>query len=301
MQSSFLASTRQKYLHYLIVILAVHITVWSTAWLIFWIVLETSRIQTFMIIFMCFGTALIFALLFMPLQDEEFSFFDMYSEEENMFKFMSQIYILLLGCSLFWLWGITVADHEAAYSGIPIGVILGFIIFLIFENFFRLENKSIYYYRRFKYQRASSRGENDSRQSKNHRNLNSRFLKLFKRAILLLSASLIAFGLILKPGLRYLFGGILNPDNIEYILGIISFSLIWLSITEAFEVCMEHFALRFALYFTNAVPWNYTRFLNHCTDRRLLQRVGGHYRFIHRLVQEHFAAMPLEQGRGVDG
>jgi hypothetical protein len=25
----------------------------------------------------------------------------------------------------------------------------------------------------------------------------------------------------------------------------------------------------------------------------LLQRVGGRYRFIHKLIQEHFAAMPL--------
>ncbi|MGG6238759.1 hypothetical protein ACQ4N7_08975 [Nodosilinea sp. AN01ver1] len=30
------------------------------------------------------------------------------------------------------------------------------------------------------------------------------------------------------------------------------------------------------------------------TDRLLLQRVGGRYRFIHKLVQEHFAAMPLK-------
>ncbi|WP_017297083.1 NACHT domain-containing protein [Nodosilinea nodulosa] len=57
--------------------------------------------------------------------------------------------------------------------------------------------------------------------------------------------------------------------------------------------CMKHFSLRLVLYRTNAIPWNYARFLNHCTDRLLLQRVGGRYRFIHRLVQERFAAMPL--------
>ena len=44
------------------------------------------------------------------------------------------------------------------------------------------------------------------------------------------------------------------------------------------------------LHRTNAIPWNYARFLNHCTERLLLQRVGGRYRFIHRLVQDRFAA-----------
>jgi hypothetical protein len=63
----------------------------------------------------------------------------------------------------------------------------------------------------------------------------------------------------------------------------------------------QHCSLRMVLYSLGAIPWNYARFLNHCTDRLLLQRVGGRYRFIHRLVQEHFAAMPLERGRGVDG
>jgi hypothetical protein len=54
--------------------------------------------------------------------------------------------------------------------------------------------------------------------------------------------------------------------------------------------CVQHFALRLVLHRTNAIPWNYARFLNHCTERLLLQRVGGRYRFIHRLVQERFAA-----------
>ena len=59
---------------------------------------------------------------------------------------------------------------------------------------------------------------------------------------------------------------------------------------------MKHLSLRITLTFKMKVaPWYYARFLNHCTDRLLLQRVGGRYRFIHPLVQEHFAAMPLEK------
>ncbi|MGD1862712.1 MAG: hypothetical protein ACFB0E_22420, partial [Leptolyngbyaceae cyanobacterium] len=59
------------------------------------------------------------------------------------------------------------------------------------------------------------------------------------------------------------------------------------------QACAQHVALRIVLYGAGYSPWNYARFLNHCSDRLLLQRVGGRYRFIHKLVQEHFAAMPL--------
>lgn len=59
--------------------------------------------------------------------------------------------------------------------------------------------------------------------------------------------------------------------------------------------CVQHFSLRLLLYLNGYSPWNYARFLDYCTNRLLLQRVGGRYRFIHRLLQEHFAAMPLER------
>jgi hypothetical protein len=55
------------------------------------------------------------------------------------------------------------------------------------------------------------------------------------------------------------------------------------------------FMLRYFLWLDKSIPWNYIRFLDYCTERLLLQRVGGRYRFIHRLLQEHFAAMPLER------
>ena len=61
------------------------------------------------------------------------------------------------------------------------------------------------------------------------------------------------------------------------------------------QACIQHFTLRLILYHNGYIPWNYARFLDYCTDRLLLQRVGGRYRFIHRLIQEHFAAMPLEK------
>ncbi len=57
---------------------------------------------------------------------------------------------------------------------------------------------------------------------------------------------------------------------------------------------IQHLVLRLLLFRSENIPWNYARFLNYCTERLLLQRVGGRYRFIHKLVQEHFAAMPLK-------
>ncbi len=70
---------------------------------------------------------------------------------------------------------------------------------------------------------------------------------------------------------------------------------VWLSSLMGLNTVFKHVSLRLTLFLMIRIPWNYARFLNHCTDRLLLQRVGGRYRFIHRLVQEHFAAMPLEK------
>ncbi|RCJ42024.1 hypothetical protein A6770_35410 [Nostoc minutum NIES-26] len=58
---------------------------------------------------------------------------------------------------------------------------------------------------------------------------------------------------------------------------------------------IQHFSLRLILYFNGYIPWNYARFLDYCTERMLLQRVGGRYRFIHKLLQDHFAQMEFRR------
>lgn len=60
------------------------------------------------------------------------------------------------------------------------------------------------------------------------------------------------------------------------------------------QAAIQHLALRLTLYTSRFIPWNYARFLNYCTERNFLQRVGGRYRFIHKLLQDHFAEMPIE-------
>ena len=59
--------------------------------------------------------------------------------------------------------------------------------------------------------------------------------------------------------------------------------------------CIEHFILRLILYFNGYVSWNYARFLDYATERIFLQKVGGGYIFIHRMLMEHFAEMELEK------
>ena len=59
--------------------------------------------------------------------------------------------------------------------------------------------------------------------------------------------------------------------------------------------CIQHFILRLILYFNNYIPWNYARFLDYAADRIFLQKVGGGYIFMHRMLMEHFAQMELER------
>lgn len=60
--------------------------------------------------------------------------------------------------------------------------------------------------------------------------------------------------------------------------------------------CFQHFNLRLTMYCQGYAPWNYARFLDYCADRLFLQKVGGGYIFVHRMLLEHFAEMPSEQG-----
>jgi len=41
------------------------------------------------------------------------------------------------------------------------------------------------------------------------------------------------------------------------------------------------------------IPWNYARFLDYATEHIFLQKVGGGYIFIHRMLMEHFAGMQM--------
>ena len=59
--------------------------------------------------------------------------------------------------------------------------------------------------------------------------------------------------------------------------------------------CIQHFTLRLILHHNNYIPWNYAHFLDYAAERIFLQKVGGGYIFIHRMLMEHFAQMELER------
>jgi hypothetical protein len=98
-----------------------------------------------------------------------------------------------------------------------------------------------------------------------------------------------------------LFGGLLSLIlQPEFLLIGALFGLTYGATIEG-RVCILHFNLRLALYFSNKIPWNYARFLDYATERIFLQRIGGGYMFINRLLQEHFAALEPEQQEVVNG
>jgi class 3 adenylate cyclase len=60
--------------------------------------------------------------------------------------------------------------------------------------------------------------------------------------------------------------------------------------------CLSHYALRAVLWRTGALPLDTVRFLDYATERIFLRRVGGGYIFVHRLLQEYFAALENHSG-----
>jgi NACHT domain len=85
----------------------------------------------------------------------------------------------------------------------------------------------------------------------------------------------------------------LQDKSIDEITTFMVFMTFVMTLMRSLMPACQHLALRLVLTFSqHSMPWNYARFLNYCTERTLLQRVGGRYRFIHKLLQDHFASMP---------
>jgi len=53
---------------------------------------------------------------------------------------------------------------------------------------------------------------------------------------------------------------------------------------------LQHYLLRYLLWRSGAMPWHYIRFLEEASERILLLKVGGGYRFIHPLFFDYFAS-----------
>ncbi len=63
--------------------------------------------------------------------------------------------------------------------------------------------------------------------------------------------------------------------------------------------CLQHLMLRLVLVRHDYAPWHYVAFLDYAAERIFLRKVGGGYIFIHRLLQDHFAALHTDRGDAV--
>ncbi|MBN1813062.1 MAG: NACHT domain-containing protein [Anaerolineae bacterium] len=60
-------------------------------------------------------------------------------------------------------------------------------------------------------------------------------------------------------------------------------------------VVLQRIVLRGILVRSGHVPWRYARFLDYAAERIFLRKVGGGYIFVHRLLQEYFASLWIEE------
>lgn len=105
---------------------------------------------------------------------------------------------------------------------------------------------------------------------------------------------LLFFGLFFSLVYFLIFGLIIKMDSVWILLTGFTVGLplgLLFGLLFGGIACIKHCILRLLLYHDKSIPWNYGRFLNYCTDLLFLQRVGGRYRFVHKLLQEHFAKM----------
>jgi hypothetical protein len=57
---------------------------------------------------------------------------------------------------------------------------------------------------------------------------------------------------------------------------------------------IKHYALRLILWLKGYTPFKFIKFLDHCSRLILLKKVGGGYIFIHRMLLDYFAELPIQ-------
>ncbi len=80
-----------------------------------------------------------------------------------------------------------------------------------------------------------------------------------------------------------------KSPNFLHLASLILAMVLWANIFASGLVCAQHAALRLVLYWAEGLPWNLAQALQVGCDAHLLQRVGGHYRFIHPQVRNRLA------------
>jgi hypothetical protein len=84
-----------------------------------------------------------------------------------------------------------------------------------------------------------------------------------------------------------------DVDWQQFLAGGLFFSL---SSLFSLQSVLQHGALRVILWRSGVSPWNYADFLDYASELRLVQKLGGRYRFFHDLLREHLIGdRPLPQ------
>ena len=86
--------------------------------------------------------------------------------------------------------------------------------------------------------------------------------------------------------------------TVGLIVGLISGLIIGLN--RGGSAVIKHYALRLSLWLNGQTPFNLVGFLDHCTNLILLNKVGGGYIFIHRMLLEYFAALTSQSPKAED-
>ncbi|MFS8118578.1 MAG: NACHT domain-containing protein [Microcoleus sp.] len=99
------------------------------------------------------------------------------------------------------------------------------------------------------------------------------------------------FGVKLVGGLIWVIFGLIVTLVSGSVLGLIVGAVVAvISAVLPAIPAIDSLILRLVLWSSGHIPWDYQRFLDAAVDRRLLQKTGDRrYRFIHDLLQKHFA------------
>ncbi len=265
MQPSLLVAARQEWIYRRIVWLIYGLIVWLIVWLIFGLIYGLI----YGLIIGLMGGLIVGLDPIKPVESFELSF-SCFVRKNFFLKLVEGLIIgLVVGLVVGLIGVLIVGLIGGLIIGLTGGLIGGLIVGLIFGLIGVL------------------RQDIAVRTVANQGILNSR-----NNTILLTIAAIILaikFSIFLKPFLAFWIGINLAVK----VVAISQTMLIWYSFAETGgRACIKHFALRIVLHYSGVIPWNYARFLDYSTDRLLLQRVGGRYRFIHKRLQDHFAAMP---------
>jgi hypothetical protein len=109
---------------------------------------------------------------------------------------------------------------------------------------------------------------------------NQGILLSLRNSLILGEIATIVFGLI---------ASVIYNDLWMYIFGfgILGGTIVWV-LYGGMDV-VYHYTLRFILAKRGYLPWKLVPFLDYCADNLLLQKVGGGYIFIHRMLLENLA------------